>query len=611
MKTAQADAVASDAQVLVLGQTIRGKLDRARLELLDLSTRNRLLSTPRRSRTARTIEIVDEYSAEIFRLLVREGRALTFAAGRGISASVDLTAADDANGDGGFLAQPNGEQLLGAGTDKRHSDTRLQTLLTSEALQSRLLNLYVDARTLEEEQGVNILYLALGFLKWFEAPNSDIERFSPLILIPVVLERGSAAERFKLRWTQEDPSSNLSLLALMRREHGLVLPGLGEDDSEEEVDPAAYFAEVAAAVADKPRWGVLADDIVLGFFSFAKFLMYRDLDPANWPKDEAIDAHPVIAKLLGDGFEAPERAIGEDENIDEHFDPARLIHVVDADSSQTVAIEQARHGSNLVIQGPPGTGKSQTIANVIAGAVADGKTVLFMAEKMAALDVVKRRLDNIGLGDTCLELHSNKTRKREVLQELKRTWELGKPNGGEDEALVRRLVTMRDALNAHAQRLHRRYEPSGMSAYDCIGHLVRLAQERRLPPDLSLVEPERWSRDEKEQCEQILVQLAEHVAEIGPPAHHPWRGVGIDAILRPDLDRLIGRIDPLRQRIEQALAIRGELCAMLALDCLDTQEGVRGLLAIAAEIEAVPAEIDGSALLHPSWMSGTATSRDS
>jgi hypothetical protein len=275
----EAGAVATDAQVLVLGQTIRGKLDRARLELLDLSARNRLLNTPRRSRTARTIEIVDEYSAEVFRLLVREGRALTFAAGSGKSASVDLAATDAATSDGGFLPQPNG-----------HADNRLQTQLTSEALQSRLLNLYVDARTLEEEQGVNILYLALGFLKWFEAPNSDIERFSPLILIPIILERGSAAERFKLRWTQEDASSNLSLLALMRREHGLVLPGLGDDDSEEEVEPAAYFAEVAAVVADKPRWEVLGDDIVLGFFSFAKFLMYRDLDPANWPKNDAIDA---------------------------------------------------------------------------------------------------------------------------------------------------------------------------------------------------------------------------------------------------------------------------------------------------------------------------------
>src|SRR5438309_165039 len=86
---------------------------------------------------------------------------------------------------------------------------------------TELLDLYFDARTLEEEQGVNVLYLALGFLKWFEAPSSDIPRFAPLLLVPVALERGTAAERFRLRWTQEDPASNLSLLTLMRREHGL------------------------------------------------------------------------------------------------------------------------------------------------------------------------------------------------------------------------------------------------------------------------------------------------------------------------------------------------------------------------------------------------------
>jgi hypothetical protein len=214
-------------------------------------------------------------------------------------------------------------------------------------------------------------YLALGFLKWFEAPSSDIPRFAPLLLVPVALERGTAAERFRLRWTQEDPASNLSLLTLMRREHGLILPGLGEE-GEEDIDPASYFTKIAATVTDKPRWEVLPDDVVLGFFSFAKFLMYRDLDPANWPEDGPIDGHPLVANLLGDGFDSIAPLISEDVNIDFHLAPADLLHVVDADSSQTLATHEARHGTNLVIQGPPGTGKSQTIANVIA-AVADGK----------------------------------------------------------------------------------------------------------------------------------------------------------------------------------------------------------------------------------------------
>jgi hypothetical protein len=134
----------------------------------------------------------------------------------------------------------------------------------------------------------------------------------------------------------------------MRREHGLILPGLSEE-GEEEIDPARYFAKIAAAVADKPRWEVLPDDIVLGFFSFAKFLMYRDLDPENWPEEAAINCHPLVAGLLGDGFEAIEPLIGEDANIDFHLAPADLLHVVDADSSQTLATHEVRHGTNLVI----------------------------------------------------------------------------------------------------------------------------------------------------------------------------------------------------------------------------------------------------------------------
>ena len=133
------------------------------------------------------------------------------------------------------------------------------------------------------------------------------------------------------------------------------------------------------------------------------------------------------------------------------------------DSSQTLAIHEVRRGKNLVIQGPPGTGKSQTIANIIASAIADGKTVLFVAEKMAALEVVKRRLDQTGVGDACLELHSNKANKRLLLEELKRVWDLGSPRGQFPDELIENLTEARDSLNAHPARLHKVYTPSGLS----------------------------------------------------------------------------------------------------------------------------------------------------
>ena len=384
---------------------LRDKLDQARTELLDLSARNRLLNMPRSSKSVRALEVVDELSVEVFRLLVREGRVFSFVAGKSAAESAEEDDADEIV----ELAQPDDDVVDDRGIAARHSDTRLQTRLTSKGLQKRLLDLFFDARTLEEEQGVNILYLTLGALKWIDPQNAANVRLAPLVLVPVSLERGNAGEKFKLRARQEDYASNLSLEVFLDRVHGIRLPIF---EAGETFDPAAYFTEVADAVSAKTGWEIVPDCMMLGFFSFAKFLMYRDLDPDVWPANGRIVDRDLVRGLLSDGFEGSESMIPEDANIDPFVPPAEMLHIVDSDSSQALAVHEVRKGRNLVIQGPPGTGKSQTIANVIASAVADGRTVLFVAEKMAALEVVKRRLDATGVGDACLELHSNKANKR-------------------------------------------------------------------------------------------------------------------------------------------------------------------------------------------------------
>src|SRR5258708_4971025 len=181
--------------------------------------------------------------------------------------------------------------------------------------------------------------------------------------------------------------------------------------------------------------------------------------------------HPLIRSLISDGFEGYDDLIPEDSKVDQHLAPSDMLHIVDSDSSQTLAIHEVRRDRNIVIQGPPGTGKSQTIANIIASAVADGKTVLFVAEKMAALDVVKRRLDRAGVGDVCIELHSNKANKRALREELRRTWELGSPRGSVPAALDARLAESRDKLNGHANRMHCPHGAAGLTPFDIVGHL--------------------------------------------------------------------------------------------------------------------------------------------
>ncbi|WP_041358227.1 DUF3320 domain-containing protein [Methylorubrum extorquens] len=551
--TASAVQDDSSGSVFQSDLPVDAKVERARAELLDLSARNRLLNIPRSAKSVKSLEVIDEKASEVFRMLLREGKTFTFLpgrvsrvkAGQESPETVEPEAADaeaepeeiDA------LPQPEADSLNDRGVYSRHADTKLQTRLTSEGLQKRLLDLYVDARTLEEEQGVNVLYLALGTLKWIDPNNAANVRYAPLTLLPVRLERGSAAERFRLRWRGEEQAPNLSLEAYLERVHTIRLPGM---ELGEEFDPTAYAADVAQAVALKPGWEVLPDDIVLGFFSFAKFLMYRDLDPANWPAGARFTDRATIRALLSDGFPPADDLIGEDAAIDPHIGPAEQLHIVDCDSSQSVVVHEVRRGRDLVIQGPPGTGKSQTIANIIAAAIADGRSVLFVAEKMAALEVVKRRLDRAGVGDACLELHSNKANKRALLDELRRTWELGAPRSGTEASLIARLTEARDALNAHPARLHQQHAPSGLTPYQVIGHLTRLRQDGERPTDLELPAAPSWNADGVRQRDDLLTELAQRVADIGRPDDHPWRGVGLETILPTDVERLKLRLADLQ-----------------------------------------------------------------
>ncbi|MCL6722380.1 DUF4011 domain-containing protein [Klebsiella sp. T2.Ur] len=344
------------------------------------------------------MEVIDERSELVYNLLINEKKTFTFLHGRS-GKEDDLETEDDPTEEKAIIYQFDETSTE---TKSQHLDTKLQTRLTPKGLQTRLLDLYHDSKTLEEEQGANILFLALGTLRWIDPANKENIRYAPLILLPVSLERGSAGERFKLKARSEDIIPNLSLEAFLERVHQLTLPVMQSDDSEG-INVSGYFEAVQQAISLKTGWKVITNDIILGLFSFSKFLMYRDLDPANWPDDEAITSKYLIRALMQEGFDESDGLLSEDSPIDPIIMPKDMLHIMDSDSSQTLAIHEVRRGKNLVIQGPPGTGKSQTIANIIASAIADGKTVLFVAEKMAALEVVKRRLDQTGVGDACLE----------------------------------------------------------------------------------------------------------------------------------------------------------------------------------------------------------------
>ncbi|MDR7100636.1 very-short-patch-repair endonuclease [Lysobacter niabensis] len=579
--------------------TIKELLQTQRRVLLDLTYRNRLLNLPKKP-SNRSIVVHDELSEQIVSLLLNK-KSLSFAPLPNSAEGEELTPDDLLIDDHQIvLAQPEGDDSDGLIIAARHTDLKLQTKLKSEHLQKRLLEIFYEARTMLEEQGVNVLYLAMGQLSYRERAGSDEFRQAPLLLLPVTLERKSAKDRFYLKWNEEDPQENLSLREKMRVDFGIDLPRFPEA---EEFDLRAYFDAIRAAVEAQADWQVIDDAIQLGFFSFAKLLMFLDLDPAKWPEGKAIDENVLVAGLLGEGFEVHDVGLpGTASELDALIPAAQLKHIMDCDSSQALAIEAVRRGQNLVIQGPPGTGKSQTIANLIASAVTDGKKVLFVAEKMAALEVVKRRLESVHLGPLCLELHSNKSNKKAVLEELGGTLAIGRPKTVDVAGAVGQLEMLRSQLNEHARRMHLPSGPARLSPFRVVGMLSKLLPKTGRP-SYRLTEAGQWTREDAEVRANTLRELCEHLPKVGDPATSAWRGVQHPPVMRHTAEDLVAATSSLAPAMDKAVVTAAALSQGLGLPAPSTLGAMAQQCAIGEKLAQAP-EFDRATISSGVWSAG-------
>lgn len=533
-------------------------LSDARLRLIETGTRNRLIHTNRRSKRSSAIAVsFQSVDALLTRLLV-DSASLRFRSDPRAPAERDPSGADDA-----------APKLIGGSGDW------LQTTVAEETLQKRLLKLYREAKTLEEEQGVNILYLAIGFLRWYEDEKSAVIREAPLILLPVQLIRDVKRSTFDLRLRDDDINANLPLSERLKDDFGITLPSLPEEES---WHPTDYFDRVEEAIAGRERWAIDRSGIELGFFSFAKLLMFHDLDPKGGAENLILN-HPLLRGLLVDGFSEEHALFEDDVRLDEIFAPENLVHVVDADGSQALAIETVRGGRNLVIQGPPGTGKSQTIANLIASSVNDGKTVLFVAEKMVALEVVHSRLEKVKLGPICLQLHSRSTNKRALAEELGRTLLAGAavPRVIDN---VEKLRITRDSLSAISNELHRPIALTGMTAYRVIGELVQAVGKHLPPPQTRLPEASNWTAQHYKDLEKSLSRFVENQTRVGSRAEHPWGGV-LNVGLQPtELTRVCIEARSISDRLTDLLEHCDDAMQSLAFPAVSDFAGVEQVVGV-------------------------------
>jgi hypothetical protein len=515
------------------------RLEEARRGLLDLSTRNRLLALPKPGRSRGVVILADEDADFVLAELIA-GKPFGFEAAEAEPAPAPEAPPDaDAKPKRRRAAKPSkAEGVEAASADKTREawqvDWLLRARLSSTDLAKRLRDLMTDARTAREETGMATLSLGIGTLAWRDPATPGTERLAPLALLPVTLEREGVSQRFRLRWSGLEVQENLSLREMLATTFKVSLPAF----ESEAYDPTQWAEAVQGAIGTREGWGVDADGLALGLFSFAKFLMWRDLDPAANP---GLVDHPVIQALVGGRMLDGAAPFPDDADVDAEIRVETLDHVMDVDGSQALAAEAVRRGGHTVIQGPPGTGKSQTIMNIIAQAVLDGRSVLFVAEKLAALEVVQRRLGTAGLGAACLELHSEKQSKRAVLDELRATLALPSPPKPERDALVKRLGSLRARLNAHAAAMAGPVGASGRPLHAVVGRLVALRAAGARAPDFALPAG-GWDAARIAEAREAVVELAARAAEGGPQS--AWRGV--TAALPPtDQERLLARLPAL------------------------------------------------------------------
>ena len=359
----------------------------------------------------------------------------------------------------------NDKKQISAIAESEFKNHRLRTFISETELEKTLKKLHRDAKVSLEENGANTLYLALGFLRWYETDKAVKPRYAPLVLVPVELVRKIQDKSYSLRVRGEETQMNITLLELLRQDQGIAINGLDPLPTDEKgVDLPLVFSTVRQAVMSKKRWDI-EEIAFLGQFSFSRFIMWNDIRN----RSEDLAKNKVVASLMSGKTEWEDEEIElTPHGLDEKLMPADMAVPMSADSSQLAAVYEASLGRSFVLHGPPGTGKSQTITNMIANALFQGKSVLFVAEKMAALSVVQKRLKKIGLDAFCLELHSNKAQKRAVLSQLEEALGMSRIKSPEEYArTAEKLHSLRVELNDTMSALYRE-RAAGMSVYDAV-----------------------------------------------------------------------------------------------------------------------------------------------
>jgi very-short-patch-repair endonuclease len=570
--------------VLPLQESGVQRLERWKRKLLDLSLRNRLINF---KPTSKTLRVLGKQLAVLEDVLA-EGRAFAFDINPRFDLQRDATSAAPIPAE---LAQQRIEAHV---TASRERGKLVLIEDDKHKVESRLVELLRMARTAEEEGGVSPLFLALGMLEWKDSEAATAVNRAPIMLMPVALERSSVRaglSGLKLTSRDEDTRINPTLLEKLRRDFGVVLeiPESGAAEGKS-VDVDRVLAAFRHAAVTRPGWDV-KEEVWLGEFSFRKFVMWRDLQEC----EGAYKTHPLLRQML----EQPHTPLAqagtfpEPRELDNMLAPDVVYTPLLADSSQLAAIQAATQGRSFVLEGPPGTGKSQTITNLIAHNLAQGKTVLFVSEKRAALEVVRKRLHDLQLGPYCLEVHSDKARKSEIIAQLRAPLAATPTNVDLQWAQVcGALGRTRRTLNQYAQALHESF-PCGLSIFDCTSWLSTHpnAPFVRLPWGGA----RDWNRPVLAEMRSAVAVITPLLKELGNPGAHALVGTSVDEwspAVEREVTTALERVRTSALELQEASEIFGGRLTLSVTDFDDSElEELFALAEAFLEFRSLPAAL--------------------
>ena len=547
---------------------VESTIENWKRKLLDISKRNKALNFSPSKVT--TLTIVDEQPGEIFRYLYLQKKTMRFAPAKEKPDVQNVVEENQQEISLDFVPYNSAE------LSDEHKDDVLKTSATPENLDKSLRRIDDQARASLDEQGVNTLFLALGMLHYKEAPSSEQMFRAPLILMPVALSRKNARAGYTVKITDDEPIVNPALSEYLRRSFGLSLPELPDlSNLPDEYDLQQFFLATMIAIEKQKDWQIKRD-VYLSFFSFKKFTMYKDLEVNA---GQFCD-HKHICQIVHSSGSAL-RSLPPDiinAELDRVFAPETTAQVTNADSSQLRAILAVSQNHDVVIEGPPGTGKSQTITNLIAQAIADDKSVLFVAEKMAALEVVYNRMVNAGLGEFCLELHSTKASKRSVMAGIAAALDASLQRPKEESSAGALIGGVRAELTDYANALHQPFGALALSPYQGYGEFekVRDAAKQKLS-----IKTEPVGREQLANVERDLGDLARVAHHIGVPAEHPWRDSSRTYYSEQDLDNVRDILTSLKTRLSRVKEMAAVISQNFGLPAIENFSDVQTASAIA------------------------------